>query len=104
MPSIPATPTVVPDPGAITYDQWWITNFRVDASQPNQPVRLVGVFGKCRLINGVPDFSPKPEDQNKRFVLPDLFKAMSTDAGLTTVFDGVVAQLVTMAMKAGVIS
>lgn len=106
MPPIPAgTPTVIPDPGVLTYNQWWIQRFAVEARNSNQPVRLVAVFAKCYLDSaGVPHFSPLPADQNKRFAIPDLFAAMGTNADLATVFDSVVAQLVTLAMKAGVIS
>jgi hypothetical protein len=109
MPSIPAgNPTVVPDPGVITYNQWWIKRFGVDASQ-GIPAPIVAIFCKCYIDGqGVPHFSPLPTD-TVRYRLPDLFAAMAADTtpppgDLTTIYDSVVAKLVSLATTAGVIS
>ncbi len=105
------TPEVVPATQEVVYDKYWLANFRIEAGNPKQPVRLMASFVPARDVTeddgngGTITFKEiKKNSQPKRLVINDLFKEAAEDpAGLGAVMGGVLVYLKSRAVAEGVI-
>jgi hypothetical protein len=92
-PVIPASsPTNVPAQGAMTYGNWWISQFMVQAQNPNNPVRVTAILRKYgTLPDGSLEFSPT--DAPVTLTIPDLFAAAATNTDMASAIDALIAQV-----------
>ena len=74
-----STPDVVEATAEVTYDKYWLRNFRINAENPLKPVRMVAIFVPARDITiqvegeDVVVKELKPNGEAKQVVIEDLF-------------------------------
>ena len=104
-----SNPIVVPAKNEITYDKYWMSNFRIEAGDPTKPVKAIAVFVPARdvtvKIDGN-DVTYKEINNNaepKRLVIKDLFKDAAEDASMAKVINDVLGMLIAKAQAENVI-
>jgi hypothetical protein len=93
---IPAIPTKL-------FDRWWISRLRVLAPDANAAVSVQAVMTRgCKLQDGSWELSTNSEDQ-KTFVIEDVFAKAATDADLANVLGGLLVVIGKIGTEMGVL-
>lgn len=104
-----STPEVVEATAEVTYDKYWLSSFRINASNPTGKVRARATFVPARDVTiqvegeDVVVKELKPNGGGKELVIEDLFGEAETDADLKAALEAVLAVLNTRASNEGVI-
>jgi hypothetical protein len=105
-------PVVEPAKEAVVYDKFWLSNFRIEAGNPNQKVRLMAAFVPSRDVEVTDpetnEVTVKKELKNgaqpKRLMIADLFEEAGKDPdGLGKALNGILELLKNRAVAEGII-
>jgi len=102
------TPDIVAATSEVTYDKFWLKNFRIQAHNPQEAVKAVATFVPARDVTIDVEGEPvvvkevNPNGQQKKVVIEDLFAEAEGNADLKAALESVLAVLKTIGTDQGV--
>lgn len=121
-----STPVIVPAQGEQVYDKYWLSSLRIEAGDPNQPIRMMATLSLAKEVtkeinvydmNGrqVRDANGKavtetatikelkPGEQPKRVVVNNLLAIGEANADVKSIVNGVLLAIEGLAVQQGLI-